>query len=180
MRFLLFLAVAAAAAIPVAAEKNELLKILAPDKDLAGWRPRPESLCYAGEKRLSDIYAGSAPYYRAQGVVEVLQLAYERRHNLLVVTINSFDSPEKARAMYSSWRKQAERRKVLQPLPLRESAGMTRELSGAVGYLLTGNYLVKGQVTTREEDAPDQLAKVLTALSRLAGEKSPADSERNR
>ncbi len=178
MRFLLLMAVTAAVAWPAVAGKNDLLRLLPDEKIFLGWRPRPDTLAYGGGPRLSDIYAGSAPYYKNKGVVEALQLTYERGRGLIVITINGFDAKENARAMFDSWKGQAERRKVLQPLPLRDGAGVTPEQGGAIGFLLSGTSLVRTQITTNESGASEQLAKALTVISRLAGVTNPTGTER--
>jgi hypothetical protein len=178
MRFLLLLVVIAAAAFPTAAEKNDLLKMLPDEKTLVGWRQRPDTLLYVQGEHLSDMYSASADWYRGKGLVEAIQLVYEHQRDLLVVTINAFDSKEKAQAMFKSWTKQAERRKVLRPLPLGDGAGVTPESIGAIGYLLVGSYLVKAQVTTKGDGGSNQVARALYVISRLAADATPSRDER--
>lgn len=178
MRLLLFMAIALTASWPAAGEKSDLEKTLPDEKTLGNWRPRPWTLRYGKGDRLSDIYAGSADYYRNNGVVEAIQLTYERNPGVLVLTTNAFDSPERARAMFNSWKRVVERRKVFQALPLRDLAGMAAEPGGAIGFLASGNYLIRAQVVMVESEPTGELARVLTVVSRLVGSRGAQDSAR--
>lgn len=178
MRLLLVMAIAAVASWPVAAEKSDLEKTLPDEKVLTGWRARPWTLRYGKGDRLFEIYAGGAGYYRDKGVVEAIQMTYERGRSLLVLTTNALGGPEKALAMFNSWKRVTERRKAFRPLELRDAAGMAMEPGGAIGFLVSGNYLVRAQVVMTETEAPEELARVLRVLTRLVGNRRTADNGR--
>jgi hypothetical protein len=160
-RILSFFAAFALAAGAFAAAPS-VSKLLPTKAELKTWAPIADSLTCVKKDKLEDIYNGGSNVYRDHGVQEAAQQMYQRKNDIMEISVMSIDTPANAKKFYNYWKNSANAKVLFKS---KHGEGFMFSKTPYTGYVYAGNHLATVMPAYSGKTVQKDVTSILKSIS---------------
>lgn len=125
-------------------------KLLPQTNEIKGWSIIPRTFQYGKGDGLTEIYNGGYQLYTENGVIEAAREIYQRKDELVVVTIHRHSTQTAANKFYDYWKKSYRGQPAFRPLKAGEAMFAALPVASmAYGCARISQYLVITELTSK-------------------------------